>query len=81
MDRLRLIVARKAVWPDERDDVLMAAQALGVDPADSDVDHPLADLYRVLHLSAVSNGMLYLSREHCRLLLEATNRLEEPKRR
>jgi hypothetical protein len=70
-DRLRLISCR-AVWPDERGDVPAAAWASGVDPA---VDHPLADLYRVLRLSVISHRITYLSCEHCELLTEAIRQL------
>jgi hypothetical protein len=49
---------------------------LGVDPDDPQVDHPLADLYRALHLSAAGNGMIYLSIRHGELLNVAIRRLE-----
>ncbi len=47
-----------------------------INPADPDVDHPLADLYRALYLSADSNGILYLSREDRHLLNEAAIKIE-----
>jgi hypothetical protein len=37
---------------------------LGVDPADPDVDHQLADLYRALHFSTRMNEMVYMSVEY-----------------
>ena len=75
IDWLRLIIRRECAWLDERDNILTAAKALGIDPAHPDVNHPLADLYRALHLSVANNGVIYLSREHCRLLPKTIHRL------
>jgi hypothetical protein len=77
VDRLRLIIARRAVWPDERGDVLAAARALGVDPADPEVGHPLAGVYRALRQAAAGHGVLYLNHEHCQLLNDAIAELEK----
>ncbi len=81
VDRLRLMIRRAFVWPDECDDIFMAARALGVHPADFLIDHPLADLYWTLRHTAnhTANGdcVIDLSDEHCRLLNEAINRLED----
>jgi hypothetical protein len=37
----------------------------------------LAGVYRALHQVAAGHGVLYLSREHCELLTEAIDRLED----
>ncbi len=76
-DRLRLMIRRAFVWPDECDDILLAARTLGVHPADPLVDHPLSDLYWMLRHSANGDCVIDLSDEHCRLLNEAINRLED----
>ena len=75
VERLQMIVGRRAVWPDEREDVLTAARALGAHPGNRNEDYPLADLGRALYISAVNNGMVSLSREQLRLLNEAISRL------
>jgi hypothetical protein len=49
---------------------------LTLDPADSEVDHPLVGLYRALRFSAMTNAMVYLSAEYKLLLAEAIGRLE-----
>ena len=67
-ERLRRMITRGCVWSDEHADIKLAVDALGLDPADPDVDHPLVDLYRALLLSARLNEMLYLSVEHKRWL-------------
>jgi hypothetical protein len=75
-DRLRHMNRRSCAWPDERDDIALALQVLSPNPADSDVDHPLVDLYGALHFSARTNGMIYLSREDCHLLAEVIIKME-----
>ena len=63
IDRLTKIINRKCLWPDEREDVLVACKAIGIDPYDPEVDHHLADLYRALHINE-NNEMIYLSPQH-----------------
>jgi hypothetical protein len=64
------MIQRSCPWPDERDDIALALQALSLDPAEPEVDHPLVELYRALHFSARSNSIIYLSAEHKRLLTD-----------
>ena len=63
---------------DERDDIKLSVDALKLDPADPDVDHPLVDLYRALHLSARTNEMVYLSAEHKQLLADCVDLMTKP---
>lgn len=67
LDRLHLINKHSWAWPDERDDIVLALQVfslVSLGPADSEVDHPLVDLYRALHFPARTNKMVYLSMKH-----------------
>lgn len=70
-DRLINYINKRCIYGRDRDDVLRAATALGLEV---NADHPLADLYRALHLSA-DDQMLYLSVEHCAWLKTAIERL------
>ena len=51
IDGLNKIIRRNAVWPNEREDILIACKTLNVDPYDPKVTHWLANLSRELHLS------------------------------
>ncbi len=77
-ERLRRMVDRGCAWPDERGDIKLALDALKLDPADPDVDHPLIDLYRALLLSARTSEMMYLSAEHKRLLTDCVDLMTKP---
>jgi hypothetical protein len=77
-DRLHLIVNRSCAWPDERDDISLALQVLSLNPAAPDIDHPLVDLYKALHLSVRLNEMVYLSAENKRFLTLGLNMMTEP---
>ena len=78
VDRHPPIMIRGCVWPDERDDIKLALDTLELDPADPDLDHPLVDLYRALHLSARTNEMMYVSAEHKRLLTDCVDLMSKP---
>jgi hypothetical protein len=75
VERLQMIVDCRAAWLDERGDVF-AARVLGAHPGYRNEDHWLANLDHAQYRSAVNNGMVTLSREHCRLLTEAISRPE-----
>ena len=59
-DRLTSHITKRCIYGRDRDDVLRSVIALGLG---LNADHPIADLYLALHLSA-DNQMLYLSTEH-----------------
>jgi hypothetical protein len=69
-DRLRRISQRRAAFPDERDDIALALEALG----GADGGHPLADLLHTLNSAGAE--MAYISRDQARWLLEAAEVLE-----
>lgn len=70
-DRLTSHITKRCIYGRDRDNVFRAVTALGLG---LDVDHPIADLYLALHLSA-DDQMLYLSAEHCEWLRIAIQRL------
>ncbi len=55
--QLRRIIDNDCVWHDECCDIKLALDVLKLDPADPNVDHPLADVYRVLDIGAKTNEM------------------------
>lgn len=60
--RLCIMIKRGCSLPDERGDIKLALDALGLDAAKPNANHPLADLYQALHLSARLNEMVLLER-------------------
>ena len=76
-ERLRRMAERLLAFPDEREDVALALDALRLDARDPDSDHPLIELYRALHFSAGSNQMVYVGLAHRDALLEAAMELEQ----
>ena len=67
------LIARGAVFADEREDIGVALTTLSVrlDDLIRYPDHPLVDLFQTVHMCSHSGDLVYLSGEHRALLLSA----------
>jgi hypothetical protein len=73
---LQIIIHRGAAYGQEHESIAQALQALGITPADFEIDHPLIDLYLALLISARFNGLVYLHRPQRKALRKAIKRMK-----
>jgi hypothetical protein len=70
------ILDRGVAYVQECRVIVLAIEALCIDPDDLQLDHPLVSLIQALLLSTHTNDVVHLSRLHRELLAEAIERLQ-----